>query len=162
VRDVFCNTSPLQYLHQAGVLHLLSDLYGRVVVPEAVVAELHEGRARSIALPEINGLSWVEVRGVQDRRLLPMVADLGPGEREVIALGLESPGSLLLLDDRMARRYATYLKLPVAGTLAVLLKAKQTGALAKLAPVVEQLEALGFRLDARTRRAVLELSDEQG
>ncbi len=37
--DVISNSSPLQYLHQAGVLDLLPALFGQVCVPEAVVAE---------------------------------------------------------------------------------------------------------------------------
>ena len=45
--DVICNTSSLQYLHQAGVLELLPALAGQVYVPEAVVAELREGQRRN-------------------------------------------------------------------------------------------------------------------
>jgi len=41
--DVICNTSPLQYLHQIGMLHLLPSLVGTVIVPEAVVEELAIG-----------------------------------------------------------------------------------------------------------------------
>lgn len=41
---VICNTSPIQYLYQADVLELLPALAGQVYVPEAVVAELKEGR----------------------------------------------------------------------------------------------------------------------
>lgn len=33
MRDVICNTSPLQYLYQIGFLHLLPTLFGRIQVP---------------------------------------------------------------------------------------------------------------------------------
>ncbi len=36
---VISNTSPLQYLHQAGLLDLLPRLFGRVIVPQAVVLD---------------------------------------------------------------------------------------------------------------------------
>jgi predicted nucleic acid-binding protein len=43
VPDVISNTSPLQYLHQVGLLHLLPALFGQVYVPDAVVLELEGG-----------------------------------------------------------------------------------------------------------------------
>ena len=33
MREVFCNTSPLQYLHQLGLLPVLRTLAERIVVP---------------------------------------------------------------------------------------------------------------------------------
>ena len=48
---VIVNTSPLQYLHQAQLLDLLPTLFGRIDVPDAVVAEIVEGRKRRIWKP---------------------------------------------------------------------------------------------------------------
>lgn len=48
----------------------------------------------------------------------------------------------------------------VAGTLGVLLKAKQTGHLARVRTVIEQREACRFFLDAQTRAAVLRLGGD--
>ena len=90
--DVICNTSPLQYLHQADLLHLLPSLFGSVTVPPAVVAELDRGRRRGVSLPEIGHLPWQSVRSVRNRRLLPLVTGPGLGEKEVPALGLEVVG----------------------------------------------------------------------
>jgi hypothetical protein len=50
-RFVVSNTSPLLYLHQIGQLDLLRQLYGRVVVPEAVAKELARGAQLGIAVP---------------------------------------------------------------------------------------------------------------
>jgi predicted nucleic acid-binding protein len=160
VPDVISNSSPLQYLHQAGVLGLLPAIFGQVWVPEAVVAELEEGRRRSVLLPLLEELPWLKVRAVRDRTLLPLVTHLGDGEKEVLALGLELPGALLLLDDRDARRHALALELEIAGTLGVLLLAKERGILDAVRPVLDRLQALRFRLDARTRLVVLELASE--
>lgn len=41
--QVICDTSPLFYLHRLRHLSLLQKLYHRILVPEAVVAELHAG-----------------------------------------------------------------------------------------------------------------------
>ena len=158
--DVISNSSPLQYLYQADVLELLPALFGQVCVPEAVVAELEEGRRRSVPLPPLAELSWLQVRTVRNRTLLPLVTHLGDGEKEVLALGRELSEALLLLDDRDARRRAHALGLEISGTLGVLLLAKERGILDAVRPVLDRLQALRFRLDARTRQSVLELAGE--
>jgi hypothetical protein len=89
-----------------------------------------------------------------------MVHDLGPGEREALALAIERPGSRVLLDDRYARLVATTLGIPVIGTLGILLRAKRAGHLNEVRPLLDRLDALGFRVDRRTRLAVLSLADE--
>ena len=85
---------------------------------------------------------------------------LGDGEKEVLALGRELSDALLLLDDRDARRHAHALELEISGTLGVLLLAKERGILDAVRPVLDRLQALRFRLDARTRQSVLELAGE--
>lgn len=57
--EVISNTSPIQYLHQRQLLHILPALAGHVIVPPAVVNELMEGRALGIQLPDLTVLSWV-------------------------------------------------------------------------------------------------------
>lgn len=76
--EVVVNTSPMQYLFQTGLLEILRALYGTVVLPEAVQMELAEGRSRGVALPDPTSMSWITIRSVRNRALLPLVTDLGP------------------------------------------------------------------------------------
>jgi len=55
---------------------------------------------------------------------------------------------------------AGHLGIPFTGTLGVLLRAKAARLLDAVEPTISQLEALGFRPDARTRSAILELAEE--
>ena len=142
------------------MLELLPALAGQVYVPEAVVAELEEGRRRNVILPVLEDLSWLIVRPVRDRTLLPLVTHLGDGEKEVLALGLETQDALLLLDDRDARRYARTLELEITGTLGLLLRAKERGILDAVQPVLDRLQALRFRLNVRMREMVLKRAGE--
>ncbi|MDE2916633.1 MAG: DUF3368 domain-containing protein [Nitrospira sp. SB0675_bin_23] len=158
---VICNTSPLQYLYQSDGLELLAELFGQVQVPEAVAVELNEGLRRNVHLPDPTVLPWLIIRSVRDRTLMPLVTNLGDGEMEVLALGLETPDALLILDDRRARRHALALGLKFSGTLGIMLLAKERGILAAVKPVIERLEALGFRLGPETRQSVLELAGER-
>ncbi|MCL4217385.1 MAG: DUF3368 domain-containing protein [Candidatus Hydrogenedentes bacterium] len=157
---VVCNTSPIQYLWQSKVLSSLPQLFQHVLIPEAVGAELEVGRQQGVDLPDIDTLPWLEVHSLRKRELLPLVNQLGDGEKEVLAVGLEFSDSLLLLDDRFARRHAEALGIKVTGTLGVLLLAKEEGLIPEVCPIVEKLELLGFRLDEQTRHAVLEKAGE--
>lgn len=157
--ETVTNTSPLQYLYQAGLLELLPALYGSIVVPQSVVEELSKGREAGVPLPDVSALDWVEVRGAREPALLPLVTDLGQGEREALAIALESHGSVLL-DDALARKHAELFGLRFTGTLGVLLRAKREGHLEAVRPVLDRLDELGFRLGPAARAEVLSLAGE--
>ncbi|HST19505.1 MAG TPA: DUF3368 domain-containing protein [Blastocatellia bacterium] len=142
------------------MLDLLPSLYQQATVPQAVVDELKEGRAQGINLPDILILPWMQVKAVREEALLGLATDLGRGERQVLALTIQTSDSLALLDDGLARQYARLIGIAFTGTLGVLLKAKQTGYLIVLSPLLDQLERLRFRLDSDTRQAVLKLAGE--
>ncbi len=158
--EVICNTSPLQYLHQLGLLHILPALAGEVIVPVAVEEELAIGRAAGVSLPDLKTLSWVRLQRPRSQPALPLIHDLGPGETEVLMLALEASDPIVILDDALARRSAEILKLPLTGTVGLLLDAKRAGLIEKVAPCLDQLQALRFRLSTRTREAVLRLAGE--
>jgi len=101
--EVFCNTSPIQYLHQLDLLGLVHAFYGTVVVPEAVAREVEAGRIRGMKLPDLTTLPWLSVRQVPGQAVL-VPSDLDRGEWEVLALAVESQGSLAIRDDALARR----------------------------------------------------------
>lgn len=158
--EVIVNTSPLQYLFQLGLLDLLPRLYGEVMAPEGVIRELRSGIDRGVSLPDLDSLDWLRIRQVRSAAVLPLAAGLGIGEREVLALALESRDALVILDDSLARRFAQRLRLASTGTLGLLLKAKQVGRIEFIKPQIAHLELLGFRLDASTRSGVLRLAGE--
>ena len=158
--DVICNTSPIQYLHQLQLLHILPALAGRVIIPPAVVEELSQGRTSGINLPDVNVLKWVEIRRPVSELAVPLVTDLGSGETEVLMLALEMREAVVVLDDDLARRVAETLGLRLTGTLGLLLDAKKAGLIPAIAPLLEQLQTLRFRVAPHTRVAVLKLAGE--
>ena len=158
--EVICNTSPLQYLHQRSLLHLLPALAGRITVPPAVAEEVLAGRSRGLDLPDISRLDWVTIRPPASPKVLRLATDLGPGEAEVLALALETTESMVVLDDALARRAAMMLGIRLTGTLGVLLEAKRGGLLRVVTPFLDQLQGLRFRLSPHTRAAVLKLAGE--
>lgn len=158
--EVICNTSPLQYWHQLGRLEVLHRLTGTLIVPTAVAAELAEGRRRGVDVPDPGTFTWMMLREPRSQAVLPLIMDLGPGETAVLALALESQDAVVVLDDGLARRYAERLGLRFTGTLGLLVDAKRAGYIDAVAPLLDALHALRFRLDPATRLAVLRLAGE--
>lgn len=63
-KTVIVNTSPLFYLHRLGYFNLLEKLYGEIVIPEAVVAELEEGEQSGEDVPKIAKYNWIKIKKV--------------------------------------------------------------------------------------------------
>ena len=158
--EIIVNTSPLQYLHQAGQLDLLPKLFGQVIVPDSVLAELAAGRQRGISLPQPEMLNWIKVQSAI-RPINSLASwDLGAGELAVLALAMELPGSWVILDDKLARQAAIHLNLSLLGTAGILLRAKRAGYLPTIRPVLDRFNSSGFRLTPETMRSILELAEE--
>lgn len=156
----FSNTSPLLYLHLIQQLELLPQLYGRVTIPPAVESELAAGAARGVNVPQVSALPWLQVMPLASTVSIPIVMDLGRGEAEVIALGLENPNSRLILDDTLGRRIARLQKLQVTGTVGVVVKAKHAGYLPTVAPVIGALQKAGLWLSDAVVAEVLRQAGE--
>lgn len=158
--EVICNTSPIQYLYQLGLLELLPKLVKRVIVPPAVIEELAVGRLAGVNLPDMAGLAWIIIRRPASELALPLIADLGPGETQVLMLALEMKDAVVILDDGLARQVAETRGIRLTGTLGLLLDAKHSGLILEVAPLLDQLQSLRFRLAPHTRLAVLKLANE--
>lgn len=158
--EVISDISPLQYLTQINLLHILPALAGRIIVPQAVVEELAQGRAAGLSLPDPSVIEWMIIRRSVGASALAIVTDLGPGETETLLLALESQDALVILDDALARRIAQTQGIRVIGTLGVLLEAKRAGHVPLIRPYLDQLDTLRFRLASHTREAVLKLACE--
>ncbi len=159
--DHIVDTSPLCYLHRAGILHVLPAIFGRVIVPGQVVAELSAGREHGHDLPEPLFLPWADVRTVLP--LSPELESFGrldAGERAVLTLALAMPGSVAIIDDLPARRVAKSLGVNVTGTLHVIVVAKQRGLVPAVRPLLDRLQELKFRVSADLLDHVLALADE--
>jgi predicted nucleic acid-binding protein len=159
VHEAICDTSPLQYLHQIGFLHLLAEFYTETLIPPAVVSELDRGKAIGVDL-HVRALPWLKIQAPEGMDKAPTAADLGAGEKEVLALGLELPGAVVILDERLGRLHAEALKLTFTGTLGILLRAKVEGRISRIDPLLAHLDRLGFRLSAKTHAAVLRQAGE--
>lgn len=77
-----------------------------------------------------------------------------------MALALENPKKVLLLDDMLARRTAQSAGLEVWGTLRILLEAKSAGSIDEISPLLDGLSNAGMWLSDSVRHRILELAKE--
>lgn len=139
---VASDTTPINYLILIDHVHLLSQLYGRVALPQAVCDEMQkEGTPGKVRDWILNPPQWLKVHLVQAQ---DHTLKLGPGEQEAITLAQELQADLILLDDGKARRVAQARGLCVTGTLAVLAIAAQRG-LIDLSVAIDRLQQTTFR-----------------
>ena len=156
---VISDTGPLSYLHRLGLLTLLPTLFGRILAPPAVVAELNAGHRLGRDLPDVAALDWIEIR-TPSAEALRGIDGLGAGETEALALALALGDAIVLLDDGAARGHATRLGLRITGTVGLLLLAKERSLIVRLAPELDRLSTFGFRLADPVRVAALRRAGE--
>jgi predicted nucleic acid-binding protein len=142
---VIADTTPLNHLILIEQIDLLQALYGRVIVPQAVLAELQaQATPRKVKTWISKRPDWLEV----NRTLFvidPGLARLDPGEQDAILLAQELGADLLLMDDLGGRQEATRRNLKVAGTLTVLYLGARRGLVQDFPAAVEHLRRTGFR-----------------
>jgi predicted nucleic acid-binding protein len=90
---------------------------------------------------------WITVVPVKNTLLQTAIqSDLHAGEASAIALALENPDSLVVLDDKKARRYAANLGLAITGTMGIVVSAAESGILKDAGEALGKLREIGFRL----------------
>ena len=160
-KKVFLNTSPIQYIHQLGLIRIVKELFGKVYVPAEVHEELNRGREEGIELPNLEVMDFIEIMEPKAISFSKLVRDLGKGETAVILLGLENPGSLVILDDLLARSVARGLGVKLTGTAGILINAKMKGLIKVISPYLDQLEHLGFHLAPEHKSLILKKAGEE-
>jgi predicted nucleic acid-binding protein len=154
------NTSPLLYLYRVGAIDWLPRLFDEVWTTQAVRAELLAGAAKGYEVPDLAGYPWLRIVDPQAMPSEWLALDLGTGELSAMALALENPGHVILLDDMLARRTASAAGLSVWGTLKVLLEAKSSGLTDRLEPIVDRLHEAGMWISPGVKRRILDLAGE--
>lgn len=144
------DSSPLIILWQTGRLELLNQVFDRVAIPPAVEREVR---------PSLRGLpSWIDQQAA-----LPLLAvDLGPGEREAIALALALNADYLIVDDLPARRLATRLGLRITGSAGLLVRARRLGLIDAVRPELDAMIASGLYMSRQVYLEVLGSVGEAG
>ncbi len=149
------DSTPLIALARIGELALVRSVFSKLVIPEAVAKEVAEARADAPGAQEVAAARWIEAASADPLLVRPLLLLVDQGEAEAIALAQSIPGSLLLTDDRKARRVAGQLGVQVQGTLGLLARAKRGGLISAVRPLVTRLQATNYRITEQIVEEVL-------
>lgn len=145
IRAVVADTTPLNYLILINHAEILGSLFGAVLEPEAVLAELQHPKAleavkRWLGKPP----AWLHVSPV---RRMDETVQLGKGESEAISLALEHKLKVILMDERRGRAAAVTRGLLAVGTLNLIDLADEMGLLDGIA-ALDSLRQTTFRAES--------------
>lgn len=157
---VIADTTPVNYLVLIEAADLLPRLFGQVLVPPAVFAELKDP---ATPLPVrawlASGPAWLQVHTLRSSPD-PELDYLDAGEREAIALAEELKADHLLVDESDARKEAARRKLPFIGTLGILRRAAQLE-LIDLPSALTRLQQTTFYVGPEVIRSLLDEDAER-
>jgi len=143
---VVADTSPLIGLVKIGHVDVLPRLYGPVVIPPEVAAELTDAKRPAEVRAFINSSpAWLSIRAPGR---LEAIDDIDIGERAAISLALEIGADVLLIDETRGRAAAMALHIRTVRMAAVLYDAANAGVLPDLRAAFDKLRATNFRVPA--------------
>jgi predicted nucleic acid-binding protein len=150
-KTVIADASCFIVLEKIGFLFLLERLYSQIyTIPE--VANEYE-----LPLP-----SWVTIESAIDTNQQRSLEELiDPGEASAIALALEIPNSLIILDDDKAQKVAQRFGIEITSTIGIFLKARLAGHIPAIAPILSSLKKAGFFLSPALESVILTTAGEQ-
>ena len=149
-KTIISDTSCFIILNNINELDILHKVYGQITTTIDIANEFGD------KLPE-----WVEIIAVTDKykqQLLEMQLD--KGESSAIALALEIPDSILILDDYKARKIADKLGITYTGTIGVIIKAKLNGIIPSIKPILHKIKESNFRLSVEIEIQALKEAKE--
>lgn len=160
-RPLVIDTAGLIALARLDLLISVGERFGQLLVPQAVFDEATTGESRpgADAIRLAAGENTIRIVDPPLEQQTQPILGLGAGEDAVIELAA-AVGGVAVLDDRDARRVAHQRGLPLTGTVAILVRLRQIGAIGSLAETLARLESIGFRATDELRAWALEAAGE--
>lgn len=157
---IVSNTTPIISLLKIGKLSILRELYNKIYVPNEVFNGLENGKSKEY-YTDLSKISWVKIKEIENKKSLFYFLDLDKGEAETIILATEIDADLTIIDETLGRFHAKNANLKITGTLGILLKAKKSGHIKKIKPLLYQLKDKGIWLSDKLIDRVLNLANEK-
>ena len=164
---VISDTTPLRYLIEIDLVHILENLFGTVYIPEKVSEELQRAETPEKVREWMRSVpDWIETRATDTSLFIPE-KDIHEGEREAIALALELQGDVLLCDDRDAIAEARSQGIPTVRLYNILESAAEKYLLDLPETIEKMLHTTHYPPPEKIRTAMLErdrqrkLADQQ-
>lgn len=147
---IVSDTSCLILLSKINRVELLQKLFGIITVTKIISEEFGQ------KLPD-----FIRIENPKNSNYQKILENLiDKGEASALALALEKPDCLLIIDDNKGRKQATQLGLTHTGTLGILILAKQKGLIDSLAEILLEIQKTNFRLNQNLINKALKICNE--
>jgi len=159
---LFLTQHQARELVKVGYLYLLYELFEQVLIPQEVYAELTTGNHPAVKI--VSNLSWLEVRQIKNAEQINsfrLSYNLDLGEIAAIILAEELNADQLLIDEKAARRVAKTRRLPIIGTVGILVLAKKRGLIENVQTILDKMIENGTRIGRRLYLQALILAEEE-
>jgi len=159
---VVSDTSPISNLLMIGWLRILPEVYGKVVIPDAVYEEVEALAQFGLSLHEFYTANWIErAMPTNMNAVSELLGNLDEGESEAIVLAEELDADFLLIDERLGWKAAQLRNIKTIGLLGTLVKAKEMGIVPAVKPLIDALrEKAKFRMGEALVQHVLTIAGE--
>jgi predicted nucleic acid-binding protein len=153
---IVSDASPLIALGRIGRLDLLNEIFGSLVLPDAVWREVVEAGIDKEGAAKVAVSPWISRRSVRDKSLVDLLRhDLCAGEAEAIVLAKECNADFLLIDERLGRSAAKSLGLKIVGLVGVLIEVRERGLVTDPGSLMNRLHnEAGFWISEELRKQV--------
>ncbi|MEQ8413114.1 MAG: DUF3368 domain-containing protein [Imperialibacter sp.] len=138
------DTSCLIPLTKIEQLALLYELFGAITITPAIADEYGH------PLPK-----WVQVVNPKEDSLKIFKAFLDAGEASAIALVMESPSSLLIIDELKGRQVSKEIGIKFTESVGVLKLAGKKGLISNMTEVIKKIKKTDFRVSDDLLKSLL-------
>ena len=159
MRKLVSNTTPIISLLIVNKLEVLKKLYSEVIIPNEVFLEIEAGKNKDYYV-DLTKIEWIKIAKIKNEKSLLFFLDLDKGEAEAIVLANEIDADLIILDETLGRFHAKHIGLKVTGTIGILLKAKETGIIDFIKPLLNELAQKGIWLSEKLIKQALTKASE--
>jgi len=138
---IVSNTTPIITLLRISKLDLLKEVCGEIIIPYGVYEEIEIGKEKYY-YSDLKKYKWIEIIKLEKTNELNL--DLDKGELETILLAKEINADLIIMDEKLGRRYAKYYGLNVIGTIGIIMKAREKGIIEDIETVLSDIKKSGI------------------
>jgi len=159
---IIADTGPIIALALVDVLPLMVQLYGKVVIPKSVYEEATKDMSKPAAakIAEVVKNDFFSIQTIKLTGEFKALIDiLDIGEAEALALAKKLNG-VALIDEKRGRKVASKLGIPITGSAAVIINAKQNRLIHEVKPLLKKLAVHGYRMSDSLVQDVLKIAQE--
>ncbi len=144
--NIVCNTTPILTLLKISKFDLLEKIFSKIIIPYGVYEEIEEGKEKKYYV-DLKKTEWIEIIKIHDDRTL--LFDLDKGEAETIILAKEINADLVIMDEKMGRKFAKFYDLNIIGTIGILMEAKKRNIITDLKNILLEMKNKGIYLNSK-------------